>query len=61
VAEDGGGEFARDMEVEVSEALSEVVISLIECGVAGRLTPSDARLGWRDGCRVIGEGTADAT
>ena len=43
---EGGGEFARDMEVDVIEALSEM-ISLV--GVADRsFLTADARPGWRE-------------
>ena len=43
----GGGELARDIEFEVTEALSEIT-SLV--GVPGRSSlVIDVRLGWRDG------------
>lgn len=53
---DGGGEFALDIEVDVTEALSDI-ISLV--GVPGRsCLDIDARLGCRDGGNC---GNADVT
>jgi hypothetical protein len=54
---DGGGEFALDMEVDVIEALSDI-ISLV--GVPGRsCLDIEARLGCRDGGNCGGK--ADVT